>query len=148
MSSSVSNYFYQGDYEDLLDWIIEAYPPKSYSREGFNAWLKDVKNNFLQDDKHFSDTIAEEMKQFWLENELGKLGIPPKEPEVRKEYVTFNSIRELGTFTVKDTYDYNEDKQSKYKDKKSFEGGLRRDLQKLVKQGKLERIRKGVYQVK
>ena len=135
----MSNYFYEGDYEDLLDWIIEAYPPKAYSKEGFNSWLKDVKNNFIQDGKHFSDTIAEEMKQFWLDNSLGKLGVPEKDTRETKTAKTFNSIREQGTFTTKDVYEFNKDRKKP---------SIRRELQQLVKEGKLERIRAGVYQVR
>lgn len=135
----ISNYFYQGDYEDLLDWIIEAYPPKAYSKEGFNAWLKDVKKNFLDDGKHFSDDIAEEMKQFWIDNSFGKLGIPDKDDRNINRAKTFNSIREFGTFTTKDVYDYNQDRK---------QSSIRRELQELVREGKLERIRKGVYQTK
>lgn len=143
---SVSNYFYQGDYEDLLDWIVKAYPPKAYSREGFNAWLKDVRNNFLKDGKHFSDTIAEEMKTFWLDNDLGKLGIPDKDDRPINRARTFNSIREQGTFTTTDAYEFNQERERTTG--KNWQAVIRRELQELVKEGKLERIRKGVYQTK
>lgn len=134
-----SNYFYEGDYEDLLDWIIEAYPPKAYRNEGFNAWLKDVKNNFLQDNKHFSDKIAEEMKTFWQDNNLGKIGTPEEDKRNIKRAKTFNSVREKGTFTNQQVYELNQDRKF---------ASIRRELQELVKEGKLERIRRGVYQTK
>lgn len=135
----IENYNYQGDYEDLLDWIVDAYPPKAYFKEGFNSWLKDVKNNFDRDGKHFSDDIEEEMKQFWLDNAFGKLGTPQEDTRTINRATTYNTIREKATFTVKDVYNYNP---------KRKQSSIRRELQELVKEGKLDRIRKGVYQTK
>lgn len=146
----ISKYVYNGDYEDLLDWIIESYPPTAYKREGYFAWLKDVRRDFIKSGKHFSDDIAEEMKQFWIDNELGRLGIP--EPDERKigRAQTYNSMLELGTFNTQDVYGYNDARNipSRYKSDTQFRASIRRELQELVKEGKLERVSRGVYTYK
>jgi len=135
--SKLAQYFYEGEYEDLLDWIIDAYPPKMYKK--FNEWLTDVKEKFFSDNKHFSNDIGEEMKQFWIDNNFGKLDIPPEDTRPTKRAKSFNTIRELGIFKNRDVYDANPNRKQYV---------IRRELQELVKEGKLERVKSGVYRVK
>ena len=132
-------YFYNGDYEDLLDWIIDAYPPKNYINEGFHSWLKDVKLDFHTSGHHFSEDIRDEMREFWINNHFGKMGYSEELPEVRQRYKTFNKLRESGVFTTQDAYNANP-----YRKQPS----IRRELQELIKENKLERVSKGVYRVK
>lgn len=135
------SYTYSGEYEDLIDWIIDSYPPNQYAKEGFFSWLKDVKNDFRESGHHFSTDIKDEMKQLWLDNEIGKLGKPEKEAEVRQRYVTYNKLidKDLALFTTKETYDANP---------KRPQASIRRELQELVKEGRIERIDRGVYRFK
>lgn len=144
---SVSDYFYSGDYEDLLDWIIKAYPPSGYRRDGFNAWLKDVKQDFLAKDHHFSTDIADEMRTFWTDNDFGIIGAPAKDERKVKRAQVFNSVRELAVFKIKEVYEVNQDRKANYKDEKSFQGGIRREIRQLVKEGRLEKVSKGVYRL-
>lgn len=135
----MTDYTYSGDYEDLIDWIIDTYPPSMYAKEGFNSWLKDVKKDFLNSGHHFSDDLKDEMRQFWIDNNLGKLGTPDKDDRKINRAKTFNEVRELGLFTTKDAYDYNQDRK---------QASVRRELQELVKEGKIERVSRGVYSIK
>lgn len=124
-------------YKDLLDWAISTYPPKMYNT--FNEWFGDVKQNFLLDNKEFPDEMHEVMQDAWIEGNFGKLGTPPEDTRKSKKAKTFNTIRELGIFRNKDVYDINPNRK---------QASVRRELQELVKEGRLERVSKGVYRIK
>ena len=128
---------YNGEYKDLIDWITDSYSPAEYKT--FTDWLKDVKLDFHNNSKHFSDDIAQEMKQLWIDNELGALGYGTELPTNTATNRTYNQVRTLQLFTLKDIYDKNESRPK---------ASIRRELQTLVKKGRLERVKKGVYRVK
>lgn len=130
-------YYYNGDYEDLIDWITDTYPPNQYNT--FNSWLSDVKLDFISSNHHFSDDIREEMLQFWKDNNLGELDTKQKMLEVRQRNTTYNRVSDLGTFRLQDAYNTNTDRPK---------ASIRRELQELVKEGKIERVRKGVYRIR
>lgn len=134
------SYTYQGEYEDLIDWIIDSYPPEQYKKEGFFSWLKDVKNDFRESGHHFSNDIKDEMKQLWIDNSIGKLGKPDKDERNIKRAMTFNRLidEDLVQFTTKDATEANPQRPK---------SSVRRELQELVKEGRLKRVERGVYEV-
>lgn len=136
---------YQGDYEDLIDWITDTYPPKIY--DNYYNWLADVKEDFTKSGHHFSMDIAEEMKTYWRDNDFGEIGHPKRRTEKYNYDVTYNSVNEKGSFTLKEAYQANESRREFYKDNNSFRGGIRRDIGKLVREGSISKVGKGVYKI-
>lgn len=132
-------YAYNGDYEDLIDWIIDAYDPQQY--ETFTDWLADVIADFKKSRHHFSNSIKEDMKGVWEVNFPDR---PIKKKKIdteefpQKRFETYNRIIDLGTFTTKDAFAENPNRP---------QSSIRRELQELVKEGKLERLEKGVYKL-
>ena len=136
---------YQGDYEDLIDWITDTYPPKIY--DTYYDWLGDVKQDFTKSGHHFSPDIADEMKGYWIDNNFGQIGAPKRRTERHNYDVTYNSVVEKNTFTLKEAYRANQGRREFYKNNKSYEGGIRRDIYKLVSDGYLSKIGKGEYKI-
>lgn len=132
------DYFYKGDYEDLIDWITDNYDPTDYKT--FREWLHDVKLDFITSQKHFSDDIAEEMKDVWHDNFPNRpFGFGASGEQKRKIDVTFERVREKELFTLKEVYDANPDRKRP---------SVRRELQELIRDNRIERVSKGVYRIK
>ena len=136
---------YQGEYEDLIDWITDTYPPHIY--DNYYQWLGDVKQDFFKSGHHFSDDIADEMKGFWIQGSYGVIGKPERRTEKHNYDKVYNSLIEKNTFNLSQAYKANESRRGNYKDTRSFKGGIRRDIAKLVQQGALQRIGKGEYRI-
>lgn len=132
------DYFYKGDYEDLIDWITDNYDPTDYKT--FREWLHDVRLDFHTSNKHFSDDIAKEMKELWTDNFPSKpISERERLPETRKRNTVYNQVKEKELFTVKEVYDSNKNRPR---------ASIRRELQELVRDNKIERVSKGVYRIK
>ena len=136
---------YQGDYEDLITWITDTYPPKIY--DTYYDWLRDVRIDFSKSGHHFSPDIADEMKGYWVDNNFGQIGAPKRRTEKYNYDVTYNSVNEKQVFTLRDAYSANASRVENYSNRKSFEGGIRRDISNLVKQGHISKLSKGVYKI-
>ena len=106
-----------------------------------------VKADFVKSGHHFSDDIAQEMKTYWLDNDFGLLSKPERRTEKHNYDRVYNSVIEINVFRLGDVYRANESRARNYKDTKSFKGGIRRDINKLVSQGAIERIGKGEYRI-
>jgi hypothetical protein len=131
------SFIYNGQYQDLIDWITDTYSPSQFRT--FAEWLGNVKSDFFNSGHHFSDDIKEEMQKLWEDNHLGPLGFKEPLPETNKVNKTYNTITREQIFTNEQVYSKNESRPK---------ASIRRDLSTLVKQGRIERIRTGVYRVK
>lgn len=142
---SSQRYTYSGDYEDLLDYILETYNPFKNNYSTFYEWLQDVRQHFAH---HWSKTIGNEMEQFWKDNFDKPLGKPSPLDDTNNRNRVFNSVIDLYSFKLGDVYKANAERRSNYKDDKSYQGGIRREINKLVKDGLLVKTGKGEYRIK
>lgn len=141
---SNQRYTYNGDYEDLLDYILETYNPFKNDYKTFYEWLQDVRQHFAH---HWSKQIGREMEQFWKDNFDRPLGKPNPLDETNNRNRVYNSVIDLYSFKTDEVYKANAERRSNYKNDKSFEGGIRRELNKLVKDGLLTKTGKGEYRL-